>query len=340
MANIKDVAKLANSSITTVSRVINNTGYVKQATRAKILEAIKTLNYKPLERSEFSGSRTIGLIVPNIENPFFGKMARYLNHAANAFGYDILLCNVEGTANHADDSLFERLGNRVDGLIYASSHRSMEVIQAAQRRNLPMVVLDRESKNAKINSVTINNNYGAFIATEYLIKLGHERIAYIGGAVNMEISVRRKEGYLRALQEYGIPVAGRYICYGDYTLQSGFECMGRLLKEHPEITAVIAANDLMAIGAVQQLHKVGLHVAEDISVIGFDNIELAVNIDPALTTVEYPMEQMSERVISLILRQIKQEEYPTEAVTLFPKLVIRESCAPVAHHCQRKEGLL
>jgi DNA-binding LacI/PurR family transcriptional regulator len=330
MATIKDVARLAESSITTVSRVINNTGYVKQETREKILYAIKALHYQPLERSSgLKSTQTLGLIVPNIENPFFGKMAKHLSSVANAFNYNILLVNIDEGQKTAGDFLHDLITNRVEGIIYASSYKNMEVIQTAQSKQVPLIVLDREITHVRINSVTVNNNYGAFIATEHLIKLGHRRVAFIGGATGMEISTRRKEGYLRALKEYGLTANEAFIGYGDYTMQSGFECMAGLYQAHPEITGVIAANDLMAIGAIHFLNKNGIHVAGDISVIGFDNIELAVNLTPALTTVEYPMEQMSERVIELLLRQIRNQDEQVEAVTLFPKLIIRESCSAV-----------
>jgi DNA-binding LacI/PurR family transcriptional regulator len=338
MANIKEVAKLANASIATVSRVLNGTGYVGAETRVRVLEAIKVLNYQPLARDSGNReTRTIGLVVPNIENPFFGRMARHLSAAANGFAYNILLFNLEGAPN--DDAMFELIDHRVDGLIYASSHRSMEVIQAARSKNMPMVVLDRETPNARINSVSVNNNYGAFIATEHLISLGHRRIAYLGGAAGMEISVRRKEGYLRALAEYGIAAAEAYVGYGDYTMPSGFEAMKRLYQAHPEITGVIAANDLMIIGALHYLNKSGVRVPEDVSLIGFDNIELARESAPALTTVEYPMERMSALVVDLILRQIKEGDDTPEAVTLFPKLIVRESCAAAPDTADRgKKG--
>lgn len=336
MANIKDVARLSSSSITTVSRVINNSGYVKQETRDKILEAIKELDYKPLERSEgIKDTKTIGFIVPNIENPFFGKMARHLSRVANGFNYNILLFDLGGLKSNEDDYLWDLINNRVDGLIYASSHRSLEVINTAKNRNVPIVVLDREIKNERINSVTVNNNYGAFIAIEHLIKLGHRKIAFIGGAADMEISTKRKEGYIRALQENEITVNEDYICYGDYSMQSGYECMEKLYRANHEITAVLAANDLMAIGAMNYFNQINIRVGKDISVIGFDNIELAACVSPSLTTVEYPMERMSEVVVELILRQIKDEEDNIESVTLFPKLVVRQSCGIAV--CNKEE---
>lgn len=329
MATIKDVARLANTSITTVSRVLNETGYVKQATRERILEAIRTLRYQPLERSE-GLTRTVGLVVPNIENPFFGKMVNYLSAVANGSGYNIILFNIDGPNPLTEDALFDLIARRVDGLIYASSHRCLDAIRAAQSKQLPIVVLDREIRNVQINSVTVNNDYGAYLATRHLIALGHRCIAYLGGAPGMEISQRRKEGYLRALRELGVDGDERYVGYGDYTLPSGFACLDQLLTLHPEITGVVAATDLMAIGAIQCLNQRGLRVPEDISVIGFDNIELAAAMTPGLTTVEYPMERMSEIVFELILRQLQEETPPSEAVMLFPKLIVRQSCGLVS----------
>ena len=327
MANIKDVARLANSSITTVSRVLNQTGYVRQETRERVLEAIKILNYQPLERSsETRPNRTIGLVVPNIENPFFGRMARHLSAAANAFDYNILLFNLEGTPG--DAGMFELIDHRVDGLIYASSHRSPEVIRAAQHRNVPVVVLDREIHSARVNSVSVNNNDGAFQATAHLINLGHRHIAFLSGGAGLEISDRRLEGYRRALAEYGLPVCAAYIGHGAYTMPSGYEAMRLLYQAHPEITGVIAANDLMAIGALHYLNKIGIRVPEDVSLVGFDNIDLSRDIAPALTTVEYPMERMSEVAVDLILRQLRDCDDTVAAVTLFPKLIVRESTAP------------
>ena len=326
MINIKEVAKLSETSITTVSRVINNSGYVKLETRKRIEETIKTLGYKPLERSGGAKeTKTFGLIVPNIENPFYGKMANHLSSVANSFNYNLLLININCIDENKDEVLSDLLANRVNGLIYASSYRSLEIAHIAQDKGIPVVVLDREITTDKITSVSVNNNYGAYIATEHLIKLGHKNIAYIGASENMEISTKRKMGYLRALEVNNISLDERHICYGNYTMQSGFECSEMLLRDNQEITAVLAVNDLMAIGVINYLHKSGRKVPEDVSVIGFDNIELAGSITPSLTTVGYPIERMSEVVIELLLRQIKDSVNSIEALTLFPKLIVRES---------------
>ncbi|KZL89142.1 LacI family DNA-binding transcriptional regulator [Clostridium magnum] len=328
MASIKEVAKLANTSITTVSRVINNTGYVKEETKERILDAIKELDYKPLERTDIrKETKAIGLIVPNIENPFFGKMARHISKVANSYNYNLLLFDLEGIENHKDDFLIDLIENRVDGIIYVSSQRSVEAMNAAKKRNIPFVILDREIQKEEVNTVIVNNNYGAFIAAEHLIKLGHRNIAFIGGAEDMEISTRRKEGYLEALAENGMAANKDYICYGNYKMQSGYDCMKKMYSKHKEITGVIAANDLMAIGALNYLIREGINVPKDVSIVGFDNIEISESITPSLTTIEYPMERISEIIIDLILRQIKDKDKNVEVISLYPKLIVRESCS-------------
>lgn len=328
MVSIKEVAKLANTSITTVSRVINNSGYVKEETKERILEAIKELDYKPLERTtEKRETKAIGLIVPNIENPFFGKIARCIGKVANSYNYNLLLFGLEGAESHRDDFLMDLIEKRVDGLIYVSSHRCVEAVNAAKKRNIPFVILDREIQKEEINTVIVNNKYGAIIAAEHLIKLGHKNIAFIGGAQDMEISTIRKNGYIEALTENGIEINEDYICYGDYKMQSGYDCMKKLYSKHKEITAVIAANDLMAIGALNYLIREGVNVPKEVSIVGFDNIEISESITPSLTTIEYPMERISEIVIDLILRQIKDKDRNVEVVSLYPKLIVRESCS-------------
>jgi DNA-binding LacI/PurR family transcriptional regulator len=326
MINIKDVATLSGTSITTVSRVINNNGYVKEETRQRVLDAIKELDYRPLERTDIEKeTKVIGLIVPNIENPFFGKVAKHIGKVANNYNYNILLFNMGESQEHRDDFLLDLMEKRVDGLIYASSQRCHEAINTAKEKNIPFVVLDREVKDEKISTVIVDNNYGAFLATEHLIKLGHRNIAFIGGAEGMEISIKRKEGYIRALNEYEIEVDDNLISYGNYKMQSGYDCMKKLFSTNRNITGVIAANDLMAIGALNYLNRAGVKVPDEVAIVGFDNIEMSEGIMPTLTTIEYPIERMSERVIDLIIKQIKDRNTNVELVNLYPKLLVRES---------------
>ncbi|MTI67205.1 MAG: LacI family transcriptional regulator [Firmicutes bacterium] len=326
MANIKDVAKLANTSISTVSRVINDTSYVKEETKKRVIKAMKELNYKPLLREPIKKeNKTIGLIVPDITNPFFSKIAKEIASVANHYDYNITLCNIDGIPESEDDYLMDLIENRVDGVIYASSYRSVEVLKRVKEKNIPIVVLDRNMENYAISSVAVNNNQGAFLATEHLIKLGHEKIAFIEGFKDFQISKHRKKGFKRALSDYNLNLDEDLIKRGDFTMESGFKAMKEIINSKKDFTAVIAINDLMAIGASNCLNQLGIKTPEDVSVVGFDNILLASTITPKLTTVAYPIEKMSERAIKLLMKQISNKDISPEMVTLFPKLIVRES---------------
>lgn len=326
MVNIKEVAKRANTSIATVSRVINNSSNVKEETRQKVLKAIKELNYQPLTRqSVVRENQFIGLVVPDVSNPFFGKMARGLADAAGKFGYSIILCNIDGICGGEDDYLLDLIENRVDGVIYASSHRIREVIKRAKQKKVPLVMLDREIKYTDVNTVTIDNNYGAFLATEHLISLGHKKIAFIGGPKNFQISEQRRIGYEKALEKYGLSYDEELVYAGIFTMESGFKAMKRLLEDKKNFSALIAANDLMAIGAINCLSQHGISVPDDVSVVGFDDISIASTMEPKLTTVAYPIERISERSLELLMKQISNEDVSPEKITLFPKLAVRGS---------------
>ncbi|MBZ4688664.1 MAG: hypothetical protein PWQ96_2096 [Clostridia bacterium] len=326
MSTIKEVAKRAKTSITTVSRVINNTSYVKEETRQKVLQAMKELNYRPLTREPVvKENRSLALVVPDVSNPFFGKIAKGIATVANKFVYNIILCNIDGIPAGDGDYLMDLIKNRVDGVIYASSYRIGEVVRKARDNNIPIVIFDREVRDFAVDTVTINNNQGAYLATEHLILSGHKKIAFIGGSEKFQVSEQRKKGYMRALKEHGIYFDEGLIFTGDFTMESGFKAMNLLLLNKKPFTACIAANDLMAIGAINCLNQHGIMVPEEISVIGFDDISLASAMTPKLTTVAYPIERISERSLELLMKQISDINSSPEIITLFPRLIIRES---------------
>lgn len=187
------------------------------------------------------------------------------------------------------------------------------------------MILDRELTTIEVDSVAVNNNQAGFIATEHLIDLGHRHIGFIGGNPDMEISRNRIEGYKRALEVNGISHDNTYIYGGDFSLSAGYTGAGVLLENHPEITAIVAANDLMAMGAINYANFKGLKVPKDISVVGFDDIELASSITPNLTTVAYPLDRMSQVAVQSIINQIDNRDMVHESLTLFPQLVTRAS---------------
>jgi len=330
MSSLKDVARRANTSTATVSRVINQTGYVSDEMKKRVLDAIEALDYKALQREGKSKkTKTIALVTPDIENPFFAKMTKEISKIANELKYNVLLINVSGLKNDGGDFLMSIIDSKVDGVIYASSFRLDDVVEKAKRNKIPMVVLDRELRTMEIDIVAVNNNQAGFLATDHLIGLGHERIAFIGGTEAMDISSKRLEGYKRALETSGIAYDEKLVARGDFSMASGFEAAEALLETDESITAIIAANDLMAIGAANCLNIKGLKIPKDISVVGFDDIELASSITPKLTTVSYPLERMSQLAMESIIKQISDDDFVCESVSLFPKLVVRESTGEV-----------
>ncbi|MGB3366594.1 MAG: LacI family DNA-binding transcriptional regulator [Acidaminobacteraceae bacterium] len=330
MSSLKEVANMAKTSTATVSRVINGTGYVSDEMKNRVRIAITQLDYKPLERKDSTKkTRTIALITPDIENPFFAKMTTEISKIANELKYNILLINVSGLKNDGGAFLMSLIDTRVDGVIYASSFRLGDVIEKAKNSKIPLVVLDREFKTIEVDSVAVNNNQAGFIATKHLLEYGHKNIAFIGGNQYTEISVNRQDGYRRALEDSGVTYQEAYVDYGDFSMKSGYEAIKRLTEKSSEITAIVAANDLMAIGAVNYLNFKGKKIPRDISIVGFDDIELASSLTPKLTTVAYPLKRMSELAMESILKQISDNHSYCESVSLFPKLVVRESTGRV-----------
>ena len=340
MSSLKEVALLARTSTATVSRVINSTGFVSDEIRIRVLSAIDALNYQPLERKGTkSETKTIALVTPDIENPFFGKMAKAISKIANELKYNVLLINVSGLKNDGGDYLLSLIASKVDGVLYASSFRLHDVIEKAKKSHIPLVILDREFTTIEIDSVAVNNNQAGYISTDHLIQLGHRHIGFIGGVFDMEISRNRYEGYNRALEDNAIPKNKTYIYAGDFSVSAGYDGAASLLEYNPEITAIVAANDLMAIGAINYANFKGLQVPRDLSVVGFDDIELASSFTPSLTTVAYPLERMSQIAVQSILTQIANKNALHESVTLFPKLVVRHSSGALATSHDTKQSI-
>lgn len=340
MSSIKEVALLARTSTATVSRVINETGFVSDEIRMRVLSAISELDYRPLERKGAKAkTKTIALVTPDIENPFFGKMVKSISKIANELKYNVLLINVGGLKNDGGDYLLSLIASRVDGVLYASSYRLHDVIEKAKNSHIPLVILDREFTDIEIDSVAVNNNQAGHIATDHLIQLGHRQIGFIGGNPDMEISRNRYEGYKRALNDNDLPINESYLHSGDFSLSAGYDGAKALLENHPKVTAIVAANDLMAIGAINYANFKGLKVPKDFSVVGFDDIELASAITPSLTTVAYPLERMSEVAVHSIINQLADKDALHESVTLFPQLVIRHSSGPLSSNTTIKESI-
>ncbi|MET3523232.1 LacI family DNA-binding transcriptional regulator [Mesorhizobium abyssinicae] len=331
MTTIADVARYAGVSVATVSHVMNRTRHVEPETAERVRAAIAALRYSPnsLARSLRRGeTKTIGLLLPDNSNPFFASVARQIEDAGFVAGYTVILCNSDGSAEKEERYLSVLMAKQIDGLIFAGSSDHAGVFSRLAP-DVPAVLLDREIHSVHVDSVLVDHDHGGYLAGRYLVGLGHKRIGVIGGPRDSSSSPARLRGFTRALQEAGVDLPASAVVDSDYHFAGGRLAMERLLTQAPDITAVFACNDLMAMGAVTALRSRGLRVPDDMSMIGFDDIPYAVTTWPPLTTIAQPVEKIGTRAVSLLLERVAEPAAHSRREILMPVLVERESCAPL-----------
>lgn len=330
-----DVAKLADVSQATVSYVVNNNLNVKipDETRQRILDAMNELDYVPngLARGLRSGqTKTIGLVVPDNSNPFFAEVAREIENLGFENGFSVILCNSDYDIAKESAYVDVLLAKQVDGVIFCSSGRTGDAHQKLLISQTPLVTFDHDIAGAQTRSVMIDYSFGGQLATNHLLDLGHRRIACITGPSQSSSNTDRLAGYTQTLKNAGIPFDPALIVAGDFRIGGGEAAMQQLLALAQPPSAVFAFNDLMAIGAIQAARKLGLHVPQNISIIGFDDIPLAQAIYPPLTTIAQPISEIAKVVMAIFIRQIQETSPPPgdsegNQVVLQPTLVIRDS---------------
>lgn len=306
MASIKEVAKLAGVSVATVSRVLNDKGYVGQHTREMVEQAIKELNYKPNEvaRSLFKKqSSTIGLIVPDIMNPYFPELARAVEDTASKFGYNVILCNSDEDRAKEQAYLDMLQQNYVNGIIVSSNTMTAEQVI---KLNIPVVSIDREISKG-LPTIVVENMKGANTATRYLMSKGCSRIAHIRGPKGVVNADERCEGYREVVQQESW-FSESYIVNGAYDMESSIQATLELLKTHPEIDGIFAANDIMAIGAMKAANQLGTKVPDELAIVGFDGIKLSSVTIPELTTIVQPIYEMGEQATKMLVSLMNQQE--------------------------------
>lgn len=333
---MRDVATLAGVSTTTVSHVINNTRKVEELTRQNVLHAMDELGYLPnsIARSLRSGeTRTIGLIVPDVANLFFAEIARRIETIGFRQGYSVILCNSDNDTDKQKFYIQTLLEKQVDGVIFISAGESSDDLNRLVQSNIPIVVADRDVPLSLADVVMLNNEKAGYTATRHLIDLGHKSIACITGPNNLSPSMKRAEGYKRALTEAGLEFHPEFLLQADFQYTGGEEAMQHLLKRGHRPTAVFVLNDMMAIGAITAVRKSGLSVPEDISIVGFDDINLSAAITPSLTTVAQPITEMAEISTRLLVEKMQSDNIPgkNQKIILDAELVIRESTQKRKH---------
>jgi DNA-binding LacI/PurR family transcriptional regulator len=328
--NITDVAKKAGVSISTVSRVLNNAGHpVKQETRERVLEAVRELGFRPNDLARgllLKKSRTIGLVIPDISNPYYPELALGLEATASEYGYSVIFCNTGRQAEKLEHYVDVLLQKRADGIIFAGGGTDFSpVSQPLLDFDVEVAVIGRH--NLPFPSVQIYNVAAAREATTHLVELGHRRIAFISGPLNLTSVQDRLAGYRLGLEERGIGRDDRLVREGDFQSESGYAAALSLLQGEPRPTAIFAANDRMAIGVMAAAADLGLKVPDDISVVGFDDITMASYMRPTLTTVAIPGYEVGASAMRLMLRLFAGEE--CSRVTWLPtNLVVRDSSGP------------
>lgn len=326
---IRDVASKAQVSVSTVSHVLNGTRYVEPSTKERVRDAISELNYRPnsLARSlRRRGTATIGLIIPDNSNPFFAEVARIIEDVGYQQGYSVILCNSDGSAEREARYVDVLLSKQVDGLLTISTGNHPEFLEPIIHNHVPVVVVDRETPSWELDQVMVDNQAGGALAAEYLLSLGHQHIGVIAGPNNATPSALRLRGFRYALKQKNLPHPDDYVVSGNFHYDGGEQGTRSLLERHPQISAIFATNDLMAIGAINAARRMGYRVPEDLSVLGFDNITQCNAIYPALSTIAQPIEAIGRHSIQLLLARINGRTDSPERIILQPELVVRESC--------------
>lgn len=325
MATIKDVAKLAGVAVSTASYALNDSDKVSETTRSKVLEAARELNYQKnglasdLKKAK---TNTIALILSDLSGPYYSELIQGVQNGCSANNYGLIACSaVGGSESTAVKFLREK---RVDGAIILAHNISDEVILNAAREGFPLVVLDRELDHDNVHSVLVDNVHGGYLATEHLIKQGHKHITFVSGPNKSHDNQMRFEGYLQALEDYKISYKPIWKVPGNFTRESGYRATKTLIAQSNLPQAIFYANDEMAIGGMEAFGEKGIKVPDEISIIGYDDIEIAEYVKPKLSTIRQPKYETGSLAVQLIFQLLRGEE-ADHLYKLDTELIIRDS---------------
>lgn len=321
MVTIRDVAKRANVSVATVSRVLNNKGYISDQSRKKVKEAMEKLNYRPnaVARTLYSkSSRMLGLIMPDITNPFFPELAKAVEDKAYEHGYTVVFCNTDGDILKEEKYLEVLAQNYIDGIILTTNQSDLPVYDSI---TIPIVALDRHAKE-NIPTVVSENEEGANNATTHLIKCGCKFIAHIRGPQSLITSEARVKGFLSATNDSNIK---SIIKESAFNIQESEKVATQMMKENPNIDGIFASSDVVAAGVIKAVNNLGLAIPRDIQIVGFDGIPMGQMLTPTLTTVKQPIYDMGALVVELLLKKIEKKEMVQSYYKLPTDLIIGET---------------
>jgi LacI family transcriptional regulator len=329
MATMKDIARIAKVSTSTVSHVMNKSRYVSEEIAERVNNAAQSLNYEPsaLARSlKINRTHTIGMLVNTSTNPFFGEVVKGVERSCYLQGYNLILCNTEGDIERMKASINTLLQKRVDGLLLMCSTIEGERIDIFERYpDIPVVVMDWGPILFASDKIQDNSLQGGYIATKHLIECGHKDIGCITGPLVMHQAQMRYQGYKRAMDESGFKINSNWVIEGDFECEGGYKAFQKLCLSGQLPSAIFASNDMMAMGILQAAYEKGINVPDDISLMGYDDIHIAAFMSPALTTIHQPKYRLGKAAVETLLNKLEKESIDSQVVELEPTLVVRKS---------------
>ncbi len=328
---MNDVAARAGVSIATVSRVVNGSQNLSPETRSRVLKAIKELNYQPSRvakrlRSRSISGKLIGILIPDIQNPFYVDVLRGVEDVAYMNNYALIMCNF------GQDEKKERMyldilrSEAVDGLLAAPAREDDPEVTRLVKGGLPIVCIDRGLTGVDVDMVMVNNRKGAFLAVDHLAKAGYRRIAYLSGHPVIPSSRQREQGYLEALEANGLRVDHDLIKYGDSKYESGVLLCDQLMGSPKPPDALFTGNNLITLGALETIHRRGIRIPSEVAIIGFDDMFWSNSLFPPLSAVRQPAVEIGKRAAELLIQRINDPKRSCIQMILNPELMIRKSC--------------
>jgi LacI family transcriptional regulator len=327
MTTIKDIARKAGVTPGVVSRALNNKYGVKESTRARILKIAQELEYYPNAAARSLVTRktgAIGVMMADISEPYYSQLIKGMEYVANQTGHTLLFSNSYESIEH--NRVLQKMlyTERVDGLVIVGSNiQEKDFAFSLIEQDIPFVLIERNFSDPRVNCIYFDNIQAAYLATRHLIDKGHRKIAHIAGNLYNQVTLDRIEGYKRALNDANIEFSSEWITSGNYVSRGGYEAMKEIL--HLDCTAVFAGNDTMAYGALLAISEAGLHVPEDIAVIGLDDLEFSGLTNPPLTTIHQPRHEMGKKSLELLTRILRGQQENGVKIGFSPVLVVRKS---------------
>ncbi|MDW2330226.1 substrate-binding domain-containing protein [Vibrio sp. 1069] len=330
MATMKDIAKLAGVSTSTVSHVINKTRFVSEEISERVNNAAKELNYyapSALARSlKVNRTKTIGMLVTTSTNPFFGEVVKGVERSCYQKGYSLILCNTEGDNERMRQSINTLLQKRVDGLILMCSSLEGERIDVFERYpDIPVVVMDWGPMLFTSDKIQDNSLRGGYLAAKYLIDCGHTEIGCITGPLIKHQAQMRYEGYKRAMNEAGLEFNSNWIIESDFECEGGYQAFKKMAQRGALPSSIFVSNDMMAMGVINAANELGIKVPDDLSIIGYDDIHIAKFMSPSLTTIHQPKYRLGQAAVETLVRRLDDKSNDAQVVQLEPTLVVRNS---------------